>query len=236
MPNPTSYTPAYSFSGYQASNPTIPLPADKVDAELAAIDVALDSTQTALNEIRRSDGKLTNQIVGVDSLSTAVLALFSGDPSPRGAWAAGTPYEVGDLVTVASASYLCATAHTSSAAFAADNALGFWTLLAGLVAGAGSIGTTELADGAVTLAKLAANSVDATKIADGSVGTAELADGAVTSAKIADGTIATGDLADGAITTAKIAANAVDSTKLATDAATQRPTRMARLYAATNLN
>jgi hypothetical protein len=42
-----------------------------------------------------------------------------------------------------------------------------------------------IADGSVTLAKLAANSVDASKIVDLSVGTAELAAGAVTAAKIA---------------------------------------------------
>lgn len=49
----------------------------------------------------------------------------------------------------------------------------------------------------------------------------------------APGTLALGP---GDVTGDKIAANAVDSTKLATDAATQRPTRMARVFAATNLN
>jgi hypothetical protein len=45
--------------------------------------------------------------------------------------------------------------------------------------------SSGIADGSVTLAKLAANSVDASKIVDGSVATAELAAGAVTAAKIA---------------------------------------------------
>ncbi len=47
-----------------------------------------------------------------------------------------------------------------------------------------SVGTAELINANVTLAKLASDSVDASKIVDGSVGTNELAAGAVTSAKI----------------------------------------------------
>jgi hypothetical protein len=46
------------------------------------------------------------------------------------------------------------------------------------------------------------------------VTTADLADGAVTSAKIADGAVGTGDLADGAVTSAKIASAAVAPSKL----------------------
>lgn len=51
----------------------------------------------------------------------------------------------------------------------------------------GGVGTTQLADGGVTLAKHAANSVDASKIVDGSVGNAELAASAVDNSKVAAG-------------------------------------------------
>jgi hypothetical protein len=45
-------------------------------------------------------------------------------------------------------------------------------------------GTLSIASGGVTLGLLAANSVDGSKIVDGSVGTADLANGAVTAAKV----------------------------------------------------
>ena len=63
---------------------------------------------------------------------------------------------------------------------------------------------SDIADGAVTSAK----------IADGSISANDIADGAITSAKIADGTIATADIADSAISTAKLANNSVTSAKI----------------------
>lgn len=58
-----------------------------------------------------------------------------------------------------------------------------WTLLETLLNG--DVDASNLANLAVTLAKMAANSVDASKIVDGSVGNAELAASAVTDAKVA---------------------------------------------------
>lgn len=72
----------------------------------------------------------------------------------------------------------------------------------GLIAD-GAVGTGELIDGNVTLAKLAGNSVDASKIVDGSVGTAELANDGVTQDKIADGAVGDAQVAAG-IAVAKI--------------------------------
>lgn len=54
----------------------------------------------------------------------------------------------------------------------------------------GSIGTTELADDSVTVAKIAANAVGASEIIDGSVGTTELGALSVTQAKAAAGAFA----------------------------------------------
>lgn len=48
----------------------------------------------------------------------------------------------------------------------------------------------------------------------GQIDTGDIADGAITSAKIADGTIASGDIADNAITTAKIANGQITTDKL----------------------
>lgn len=77
------------------------------------------------------------------------------------------------------------------------------------------VATGMIADGAVTLVKLAANSVDASKIVDGSVGTAELTDLNVTTAKVADGAITSAKIADGTIVNADIAPGAaIDVTKV----------------------
>jgi hypothetical protein len=66
---------------------------------------------------------------------------------------------------------------------------------------AGGVGTTQLADHAVTAAKIAAGSVTADKLDDNSV----------TSAKIVNGTISADDIAIGAITAAKLNTMGADS-------------------------
>src|SRR5205823_7501916 len=59
---------------------------------------------------------------------------------------------------------------------------------------AGAVGTPQLADGAITPAKLATGSVTAPTIAAGAVGNSALAANSVTSDKILDGTITDADI------------------------------------------
>lgn len=77
MADPTPYVVSYSFTGFQTSSPADPLPAPQVDNELANIATAISGTITALKDIRRSDGKLRNGLVTVDSMSAGVLAALS---------------------------------------------------------------------------------------------------------------------------------------------------------------
>jgi hypothetical protein len=72
MADPTPYAVSYSFSGFQANNPSTPLPAPKVDAELANIATAVASLVTGVTDIRCSDGALNNGIVTFDSLTLAL--------------------------------------------------------------------------------------------------------------------------------------------------------------------
>jgi hypothetical protein len=74
---------------------------------------------------------------------------------------------------------------------------------------AGSVGTSNLADSAVTTAKLATDAVTTVKVTDANITAAKLAADAVTTAKVLDANITTAKLADGAVTNAKVAAGAI---------------------------
>lgn len=124
MPDPIKYQPSYSFSGWQANNPTRPLPGPRVDDELANIATSLGETVDALAQIRRSDGGLVNGIVGPDALSAALTLGFR----PRGSWAAGIQYNAGDGVFFGGQFYSARVGHTSTAANSPANA-DFWMFL-----------------------------------------------------------------------------------------------------------
>jgi|GEM_PF-5316750 len=74
MADPTTYEPSYSFSDWQADNPTQSLPAQHVDNELADISTVINDHASAIMDIRRSDGKLRNGVVTVDSMDPSVSA------------------------------------------------------------------------------------------------------------------------------------------------------------------
>lgn len=93
---------------------------------------------------------------------------------------------------------------------------------------AGAVGTTALADDAVTNAKIGPAAVGTTEIGSGAVGTTQIADDAVSNAKIGPNAVNTTELANGAVgstqiatggvATGNLAAGAVDNTKLANGA------------------
>lgn len=76
MADPTGYDKDYDFSNFQATKPDEPLPGDRLDTELQNIETAIDETQTALQDVRRSDGQLQNRIVGLDALTPELLDAF----------------------------------------------------------------------------------------------------------------------------------------------------------------
>ncbi|CAB5178553.1 hypothetical protein UFOVP156_10 [uncultured Caudovirales phage] len=146
MSQPTAYARLYSFTDWQTVNPTKPLPASELDAELNSIKASSDQVLTNLAIIQRDDGKLANQTVTAESMSASALALIlQGSYNPRGAWVASTAYAAGDLAEFNSATYLCLIAHTSTASFATDK-LTKWLLIAnGALSGGAS--TVELFSG-----------------------------------------------------------------------------------------
>jgi len=129
MANPTPYVKGYDFSGYQAANPTLPLPAQQVDAELNDVATSIGEAIAALADVRRSDGALKNLVVTTEALAVDVRSLLAGDPNPRGLWVTGTAYEQNDLAVYLGATYICATAHVAGT-FSTDLAATKWLLIA----------------------------------------------------------------------------------------------------------
>jgi len=94
----------------------------------------------------------------------------------------------------------------------------------------GTLGTSQIADNAITAAKvaagqigsseLAAAAVDATALATNAVTETKIASNAITSAKIQANAITSGLIAASAVIAGKIAAGAVDTNELAADAVT----------------
>ena len=64
------------------------------------------------------------------SLAAVLAAQIALTAWIRGAWQAGAPYAVSDIVEVSGSSWICLTAHTSAAVFTTDQAVGRWQLLA----------------------------------------------------------------------------------------------------------
>lgn len=78
MADPIVYEVTYSFSGWQATNPNLPLPAASLDAQLALIAASIASFDAALSDVRRSDGSIPNGKVGLDTLDDQLQSLIGG--------------------------------------------------------------------------------------------------------------------------------------------------------------
>ena len=62
----------FSFADYAKNRPREPIPADRLDAQIQNLIDAIHSTQIALADIRRDDGRLKNQSVGPEQLAPKV--------------------------------------------------------------------------------------------------------------------------------------------------------------------
>jgi hypothetical protein len=130
MSQPDPYVLDYSFVGWQISNPTRPLPADKLEVEFNAVSETLDQVLTNIALIQRDDGEIANETIGYDQLKPE-LTLGVREPS---AWLTSTAYVVRDTVFNGASLYRAVTAHTSGV-FATDLAAGKWELLATIEGG-----------------------------------------------------------------------------------------------------
>lgn len=124
MANPTKYLPSYSYSGFQGANPTKPLPAPRVDDDFANISRSVNETIAALADVRRSDGRLPNGIVGPDALSPTLKIGFTF----RGLWTQGESYLAGDGVVHEGVFYSAAVPNIATEQNAPGDA-SYWTEL-----------------------------------------------------------------------------------------------------------
>lgn len=85
MSNPPPYTRAYSFSNWQSSNPTQPLPGQKVDIELDSVAASTGALATALADVRRSDGHLVNDSVHLETLDPFLRQALANETDLEGA-------------------------------------------------------------------------------------------------------------------------------------------------------
>jgi len=188
------------------------------------------ATQTALNLKANASDVTADLATKVDRVTGKELSSNDYTTAEKDKLAAITGTNTGDQTTVSgnagTATKLAAPKNINGVPF---DGSGDITIPADLTTNiTGALPTANLADEAVTTAKLANNAVDLTTKVTGALPTANLADGAVTTAKLANnavdlttkvtGTLASSNLADGSVTTSKLADAAVTTSKIANTA------------------
>lgn len=221
MSAPTPYTRSYSFSDYQANNPSQPLPGPQVDNELENIEQSLNGTIDAVNDVRRADGALVNGIVTLDSLDPTVKAgvgagaLASAEAAAQSAIAASE--SAGAAAGSAGAAAGSAGAASSSAGQAVTARTGAQTARDFASQWASAPEGVDVDDGVNTPDKSAYHYAQVALGAAAAGGV--LPDGSITTAKIADEAVTTAKIAAASVKEAKLANQAVTEAKLATDVA-----------------
>jgi hypothetical protein len=124
-PTPPPYTPAFSYTAFEAANAGDPPPGSQMDADFTLISGAINGTELALADIRRTDGQLNNGLVTPDSLNCQVsLLLAMAGANLVGGWVTGTQYNVKDVCHAPLANgggtFMCYRAHIAADTWADD--------------------------------------------------------------------------------------------------------------------
>lgn len=107
MAQPAAYALGYSFQNYQSSNPTRPLPADKLEDEFYRIGLTTDQIRNNLALIQRDDTEIANQTIGYDQLKPELRIaiqqlLYSGTSLENVGTTLDSVYESKALLAIAS--------------------------------------------------------------------------------------------------------------------------------------
>jgi hypothetical protein len=123
MPYPTKYNRQYDYVSYQNSNPTRPLPATKVNADLNQVQLSTTEIIDFLKKSIRADGKIMNAAIGRDQLDPSINLGFT----PPTEWEAGVLYTANtSTVFYGDAFYSALVTHTSAGSFDPSK----WVLIA----------------------------------------------------------------------------------------------------------
>lgn len=74
MADPTKPTIDYSYSGFQLEQQINPFPGTQLDNDLAKLENGIGATIDALKDIRRADGKLSNDAITADAFGPGLLS------------------------------------------------------------------------------------------------------------------------------------------------------------------
>ncbi|MGM5026274.1 hypothetical protein AB8B02_08625 [Tardiphaga sp. 862_B3_N4_1] len=123
MSYPTKYNRQYDYVSYQNSNPTRPLPATKVNADLNFVQQSTTEIIDFLKKSIRADGKIMNAAIGRDQIDPSVNLGFT----PPTEWEAGVLYTANtSTVFYGDAFYSALVTHTSAGSFDPSK----WVLIA----------------------------------------------------------------------------------------------------------
>lgn len=192
-------------SAYVATVPTADLSGTVTDAQIAGLAAS------------KVTGTLTNSQIA-DLAAAKLTGTISSAQIADGS-VSGTKFASG-LEPITIVSSVPGAKSTSTVFNTTDGKLYRWSSTAYVVSVpttdlSGSITSTQITDGSISTAKLAANAVTAAKIAAGTITSTEIATDTITAGNIAAGAITASELAAGAVTAGKIAANAVTATEIA---------------------
>lgn len=211
MSDPQKYERTYSFTDFQAGNPSAPLPGIQVDNEMENIEQALGGAIDAIKDVRRSDGKLKNGIVTVDSLDPQVAAGVGSGALASAAAAAASANAAADSAEAAASSAGAASGYAGTAATSAGQAMTFRNEASGSADDA-----TAMAVAAAGYRDFAAAWATAAEGVDVDDGVNPVGKSSYHWAQVALGA-ATGALPDGSVTETKLADGAVTEDKLSGD-------------------
>lgn len=79
MAYPTEYERSYDFQSYQNANPTRPLPADKLNAELNSVETSIGEIVAFIQSLAAADGSLLASAVTLTSYTVATLPSASSN-------------------------------------------------------------------------------------------------------------------------------------------------------------
>jgi hypothetical protein len=114
MSYPTKYDRQYDYASYQNANPTRPLPATKVNADLNQVQLSTHEIVDFLKTSIRADGKIMNGAVGRDQIDPSVNLGFT----PPTEWESGVLYTANtSTVFYGDAFYSALVTHTSAGSF-----------------------------------------------------------------------------------------------------------------------